>query len=154
MFQRFLQQAVSVGNNDGTLYQTLDNLNINYNGQTQKSGSNIAFYQNGFNADGVDTAIYDNEAWLKDSIATDVLNTFLGLDFVSADVDGEAIVVGILQNNADKALNNHVFSRGRVLKETEKAYIAGIIDGEGSIMLQKFHSNEFPAPCVSIASIA
>lgn len=36
--------------------------------------------------------------------------------------------------------------------ETEKAYIAGIIDGEGSIMLQKFHSNEFPAPCVSIAS--
>lgn len=36
--------------------------------------------------------------------------------------------------------------------EPEKAYIAGIIDGEGSIMLQKFHSNEFPAPCVSIAS--
>ena len=38
------------------------------------------------------------------------------------------------------------------MTETEKAYIAGIIDGEGSIMLQKFHSNEFPAPCVSIAS--
>lgn len=36
--------------------------------------------------------------------------------------------------------------------ETEKAYIAGIIDGEGSIMLQRFHTNEFPAPCVSIAS--
>ena len=36
--------------------------------------------------------------------------------------------------------------------ETEKSYIAGIIDGEGSIMLQKFHSNEFHAPCVSIAS--
>jgi hypothetical protein len=34
----------------------------------------------------------------------------------------------------------------------EKAYIAGIIDGEGSIMLIKFHSNQFPSPCVSIAS--
>lgn len=34
----------------------------------------------------------------------------------------------------------------------EKAYIAGIIDGEGSIMLTKFHSNQFPAPCVTIAS--
>jgi hypothetical protein len=34
----------------------------------------------------------------------------------------------------------------------EKAYIAGIIDGEGSIMLQKFHSNQLPSPCVSIAS--
>lgn len=38
------------------------------------------------------------------------------------------------------------------MTETEKTYIAGIIDGEGSIMLQKFHSNEYPSPCVSIAS--
>lgn len=34
----------------------------------------------------------------------------------------------------------------------EKAYIAGIIDGEGSIMLLKFHKNQYPAPCVSVAS--
>jgi len=34
----------------------------------------------------------------------------------------------------------------------EKAYIAGIIDGEGSIMLLKFHNNQFPAPCISISS--
>ena len=38
------------------------------------------------------------------------------------------------------------------MTETEKAYIAGIIDGEGSIMLQKFHSNEYPSPCISISS--
>ena len=36
----------------------------------------------------------------------------------------------------------------------EKAYLAGIIDGEGSIMLTRFHSNQFPAPCISIASIS
>lgn len=29
------------------------------------------------------------------------------------------------------------------MTETEKAYIAGIIDSEGSIMLLKIHSNEF-----------
>lgn len=34
----------------------------------------------------------------------------------------------------------------------EKAYIAGIIDGEGSIMLLKFHYNQFPSPCISISS--
>ena len=34
----------------------------------------------------------------------------------------------------------------------EKAYIAGTIDGEGSIMLIKFHNNQFPSPCVSISS--
>jgi hypothetical protein len=38
------------------------------------------------------------------------------------------------------------------MTELEKSYIAGIIDGEGSIMLQKFHYNEYPSPCVSIAS--
>lgn len=36
--------------------------------------------------------------------------------------------------------------------ETEKAYLAGIIDGEGSIMLTRFHRNEYHSPCVSIAS--
>lgn len=38
------------------------------------------------------------------------------------------------------------------MTETEKAYIAGIIDGEGSIMLQKIHKNEHPSPCISITS--
>jgi hypothetical protein len=38
------------------------------------------------------------------------------------------------------------------MTEIEKAYIAGIIDGERSIMLQRFHRNQYPAPCVSIAS--
>ncbi|WP_297639256.1 hypothetical protein [uncultured Clostridium sp.] len=38
------------------------------------------------------------------------------------------------------------------MTETEKAYIAGIIDSECRIILQKIYKNEFPSPCVSIAS--
>ncbi len=34
----------------------------------------------------------------------------------------------------------------------QKAYIAGIIDGQGSIMLLRFHNNQFPSPCISISS--
>ncbi|HDK7177878.1 hypothetical protein ACP49_00420 [Clostridium botulinum] len=34
----------------------------------------------------------------------------------------------------------------------QEAYIAGIIDGEGSIMLLRFHNNQFPSPCISISS--
>lgn len=34
----------------------------------------------------------------------------------------------------------------------EKAYLAGIIDGEGSIMLIKINKNQFPSPCISISS--
>lgn len=42
--------------------------------------------------------------------------------------------------------------RGDSMQEAEKAYITCIIDGEGSIMLIKFHNNLFPSPCISIAS--
>ncbi len=38
------------------------------------------------------------------------------------------------------------------LKTEEKAYIAGIIDGEGTITLAKKHKNEMPSPEVSIAN--
>lgn len=38
------------------------------------------------------------------------------------------------------------------LTAEQSAYIAGIIDGEGSIMLLKFHSNQLPSPCLSISS--
>lgn len=131
MFQEFPAQPVAVGlDNDGTLYQTLDNDCINYNGQTQKSGKTIAFYQNGFNTDGTDSAIFDNEAWLKDHIATDVLNAFLALDFISADRDGKAIITGILEANASLALNNHVFSNGAKLDTAQKAFITQITGEE------------------------
>lgn len=38
------------------------------------------------------------------------------------------------------------------MTETDKAYIAGIIDGEGSIMLLKFHNTQLPSPCISVTS--
>ncbi|MGX6445347.1 LAGLIDADG family homing endonuclease [Neobacillus sp. K501] len=34
----------------------------------------------------------------------------------------------------------------------EASYIAGIIDGEGSIPLTRMHENEYRRPCVTIAS--
>lgn len=36
--------------------------------------------------------------------------------------------------------------------DTQKAYIAGIIDGEGSVMLTRFHKNQLHSPCVTVAS--
>lgn len=41
-----------------------------------------------------------------------------------------------------------------IISSEEKAYLAGIIDGEGSIMLLKIHYNQYPAPCISVASIS
>jgi LAGLIDADG-like domain len=39
-----------------------------------------------------------------------------------------------------------------ILKDWEAAYLAGIIDGEGSITLTRMHENEHRRPCISIAS--
>jgi hypothetical protein len=38
------------------------------------------------------------------------------------------------------------------LETWEASYIAGIIDGEGSITLTKLHENEHRRPCITIAS--
>lgn len=41
---------------------------------------------------------------------------------------------------------------GPPLEEIEKAYLAGIVDGEGTVTLARHHKNEMPAPCVSVAN--
>ena len=38
------------------------------------------------------------------------------------------------------------------MKEWEASYIAGIIDGEGTISLTRMHKGEFRRPCISISS--
>lgn len=121
MFQKFPAQAVTVDTN--ALSKTLDNLNINYNGQTQKAGAKLEFYQDGFLADGTDIAIYANEIWLKDAMITELLNLELALDKIPANYDGLAIIEGILQGVIGEALRNGVISVGKDLTNTQKAYI-------------------------------
>ena len=38
------------------------------------------------------------------------------------------------------------------MDEVEKAYVAGIVDGEGTVTLMKHHKNETPLPCVAVAN--
>lgn len=38
------------------------------------------------------------------------------------------------------------------MEEVEKAYLAGIVDGEGTVTLMKHHKNETPIPFVSVAN--
>lgn len=38
------------------------------------------------------------------------------------------------------------------MRKEDKAYIVGIIDGEGSIMLERIHKNQHPSPVVSVTS--
>lgn len=142
MYQQFPSFPVSIGlPTDTVTYETLDNLCINYNGQTQKSGSFVAFYQDGFNTNGTDTAVFDNEAWLKDAITTDILNLQITLDFIAANDNGLSVITSVLQNNIDKALNNGVISQGKTLTTTEQAYITQLT-GDNTAW-QKVQSNGY-----------
>lgn len=121
MYQLFPNQAVTVDTNQ--LANTLDPLHINYNGQTQKSGSTIAFYQDGYLADGTDIAVYANEIWLKDAMATEILNLEIALDKIPANDDGLSLIEGVLQNVVTEAITNGTISLGKELTATQKAYI-------------------------------
>lgn len=124
MYQQFPNQAVTVDTN--TLANTLDPLHINYNGQTQKAGQKIEFYQDGYLADGTDIAVYANEIWLKDAMITELLNLEIALEKIPANVDGLAQIEAILQGVIDEALNNSVIMPGKELTNTQKAYITQI----------------------------
>ena len=131
MYQQFPAFPVSIGlSTDTVTYETLDSLCVNYNGQTQKSGSFVAFYQDGFNTNGTDTAVFDNEAWLKDAITTDILNLQIGLDFIAANNNGLSVITSVLQNNVDKGLSNGVISQGKTLTSTQQAYITQLTNDE------------------------
>jgi hypothetical protein len=41
---------------------------------------------------------------------------------------------------------------GNKMENWEASYVAGIVDGEGSINLSRMHGKEFRRPCISIAS--
>lgn len=121
MFQQFPNQAVAVDTN--TLANTLDPLHINYNGQTQKAGTKINFYQDGYCADGTDIAVYANEIWLKDAMTTEIINLEIALDKIPANEDGLGQIEAILQGVIDEALNNGTISPSKELTNTQKAYI-------------------------------
>ncbi|MBQ2284581.1 MAG: DUF3383 domain-containing protein [Clostridia bacterium] len=124
MYQQFPNQAVTVDTN--ALSNTLDNLNINYNGQTQKAGQKIEFYQNGYLADGTDIAVYANEIWLKDAMITELLNLEIALEKIPANIDGLAQIEATLQSVIDEGLKNGVVMPGKELTNTQKAYITQI----------------------------
>jgi len=124
MFQQFPNQAVAVTTNE--LANTLDPLHINYNGQTQKAGQKIEFYQDGYLADGTDIGVYANEIWLKDAMITELLNLELAVEKIPANIDGIGQIEATLEGVIDEALDNGTIMPGKELTNTQKAYITQI----------------------------
>lgn len=101
-----------------------DKLKVNYYGVTQQAGQPVSFYQNGvLQGEISDMGVYANEAWLKDSLFTNLLNLRLALDTLPATSVGKALVLSTMMDSINQALFNGVITVGKTLDATQKAYI-------------------------------
>ena len=128
MYQMFPLFASTVKSD--ALSSQADALRINYVGETQTAGQKLAFYQRGVlmggASDPVDMNVYANEQWLKDYLAVGLLQLLLTLNRVSANTQGEAETLSIVQDGIDQALLNGTISVGKPLSAVDKAYITQV----------------------------
>lgn len=122
MYQVFdgVQPSVST-DAESSLY---DGLLINYYGATQQAGQTVSFYQNGVLQGSIsDMGVYANEAWLKDSFLSNILNFRINLDTLPANNTGVGLLTGIMMDTVNQALNNGVILPGKTLTTAQKATI-------------------------------
>lgn len=105
----------------------LDNLRVNYYGQTQTAGQNISFYQRGnmmgLAVDPVAENVYANEIWFKDALGASIMELLLNLSYVGWNEKGRGQILNTVQSVIDEALFNGVVSVGKPLNNTQKLYI-------------------------------
>ena len=128
MFKKFPNDLPSVV--DDATSDMLDNLRINYLGSTSQGNSTLSFYQPGFLQGSIpDMGVYANEIWLKDYVVTEGLQLLLNKKRVPANNNGKNMFIAVLQDVANKALNNGTIDSGKTLIASEIAYITSIADG-------------------------
>lgn len=125
----FYQQfnGVNASVNKTSVAQEYDALRVNYYGATSQAGQEVLFYQNGVLQGSItDMGVYANEAWLKDSFVTGILNMRLALDTLPANNVGVGMVISSMMETINLSLYNGVTMPGKTLNNTQKAYITEI----------------------------
>jgi hypothetical protein len=115
---------------DDTTKLQLDAISVNYYGVTQEAGQLLAFYQTGelfgpvTSPDAIN--VFANEIWLKDAMGVAIMNLFLGLPEVSANIQGQSQLRVSVQSVIDQAKNNGTISVGKDLTPAQIAYVTDI----------------------------
>lgn len=108
---------------------TLDAMNINYVGLTQANGTKFSFYQRGVNTDGLSTAVYMNEVWLKSEIARAWFNLISNIKRIPANEDGAAYVENAIMGVVSQAISNGTILIDKPLTATQKSAIIQYAEG-------------------------
>lgn len=124
MFQIFSLTPSVTTDTDANTY---DALRVNYYGQTQSAGQNLAFYQRGYmmgiSTDALDQNTYSNEIWLKSSAQVALISLLLSLAKVSANTQGITQINAVLQSVIDAAVFNGTISVGKPLNIDQQLFI-------------------------------
>lgn len=128
MFKQMANETASVTTSGEA--STLDANHVNYYGLTQTNGTQLAFYQRGFNADGVDTMVYFNEIWLKSNIETAFFNLVTNVNRIPASDDGKKMISAILSSAIQSALSNGTITIKQSLTTTQTASIISLSGGD------------------------
>ncbi len=126
MYNEFSNQTPAVTTD--ALSTALDNLQINYYGQTQVNGEDLEFYQDGvmmgIATDPVDSNVFANEVWLKKY----AMGSFMSLQLNQAQVGANTAGLGLLRGKLTKdvipaAKFNGTISVGKPLNEDQILFI-------------------------------
>jgi len=128
MFQTFSGLTPSVtDDSDANAYDLLD---INYYGQTQSAGVQIAFYQTGVmmgtSTSPLSMTTYVNEIWLKDAATAAVMTLLLASTQVPANLQGQSMILVTLQSVINQALNNGTISVNKTLTTSQQMYVTSV----------------------------
>jgi hypothetical protein len=127
MFQQFNQTPSVTTDADANTY---DELRINYYGRSQSAGQFVDFYQRGVlmgpDSAPLDMNTYANEQWLKDAVSVEIMNLLLALPKISANNQGRAQLLAIIQGVINEALDNGTISVGKTLSNINKAFITNV----------------------------
>lgn len=125
MYQQFPGVQPSV--DDFTTAKMYDAIRVNYYGATQQAGQAVSFYQDGVLQGSVSSiGVFANEAWLKDSFFTNLLNLRIALDSLPASNTGKALVMNVMSETIELAKYNGTIMAGKMLDSTQKAAITEI----------------------------
>ena len=134
MFRKFANETATV--NSDALSTTLDALRINYYGQTQSSGQNLAFYQRGYLQGAIaDMGVYANEIWLKSEIRALSLSLLLNKNKIPANKAGEGLFRTALQSVLDTAIDNGTILANKSLTAEQKSAVLDITGEDDAYQL-------------------
>lgn len=122
MYKQFASEVSTVSSDAD--YEDFKDANVNFYGRTKVNGSNIDFYQRGFNADGQDTSIYCNEIWFKSACSDVIMSRLLKEERLPANEVGVAIVKNDVGSVCSIATVNGAF----MAKDIEPTDYEKIID--------------------------